>query len=189
MTERWRCFVAVPLGDELRARLAAELPSWRDVPDLDGLRWADPEGWHVTLAFLGATDPADVPELTASLEAALRGREASRHVTGGLGGFPSASRARVAWYGVSDPERRLRSLADAVRLALGGDATSPFRAHVTLARARSAPVDLRGWVRDAYPPTGLLDVADVRLMRSHLGGGPARYETLASVALREHARV
>lgn len=189
MTERWRCFVAVPLDDELRARLGRAVASWRDAPGLEGLRWSDHDGWHVTLAFLGVVDAADVPDIAERLRVALRDHDASAHATGGLGAFPSASRARVAWYGVADPERRLRSLADAVGNALGIDAGSPFRAHVTLARARSAPVDLRSWIRDADAPAGVLAVADVRLMRSHLGRGPARYETLASVALREHARV
>ena len=189
MTDRWRCFVAVPIGDDLRAELTAAVGSWRDLSDLAGLRWSDPGGWHITLAFLGWVDGADVPATARRLEDALQAHEPSEHVAGGLGGFPSAARARVAWYGVEDPAGRLRSLADAVRGALSTGEAAPFRAHLTLARARSTPVDLRGWIATADPPRGRLEVGAVHLMRSHLGAGPARYEALASVPLRVAARV
>lgn len=181
MTESWRCFVAVPIGPELRAALATSVADWCRMPDLAGLRWAEPEAWHLTLAFLGDIPAADLPRLNAALEAAGRGHEVGELRTGGLGAFPSASRARVAWCGVADPFGRLSALAESVReaLALRGE---PFRAHVTLARARSAPVDLRRWVASPVPDIRV-PVDRVELMRSHLGQGPARYEVLASVAL------
>jgi hypothetical protein len=56
---------------------------------------------------------------------------------------------------------------------------------VTLARARRRAVDLRGWIEAASlaAPAGRIVVDALRLMRSRLDGGPARYETLASVSL------
>ena len=38
--ERWRCFVAVPLPEPLRAELATAVEHWRADPRTDGLRWA-----------------------------------------------------------------------------------------------------------------------------------------------------
>lgn len=189
MIESWRCFVAVPIGEELRATLASAVATWRERPDLAGLRWSDPASWHVTLAFLGAVAAADVARLEESLEAVGREHEASEHRTGDVGGFPSTSRARVAWYGVSDPAGRLRSLAGSVRRAMALPEEAPFRGHVTLGRARSAPIDLRPWVASARPPEGNLVVERVELMRSHLGRGPARYEVVATVPLGVGARV
>ncbi len=189
MTESWRCFVAVPISQELRATLGPAVDGWRERPDLAGLRWSEPERWHLTLAFLGAVAPEDVARAREATESTGRRYDAFELATGGVGGFPSASRARVAWYGVSDPRGRLRSLADAVRLALALSATTPFRGHVTLARARSAPVDLRSWLGSARPPEGRLLVDRIELMRSHLGSGPARYEVLATIPLTVAARV
>lgn len=189
MSDTWRCFVAVPIGDELRAALSSAVARWREQPGLAGLRWSDPAGWHLTLAFLGAVDPADLPRVTAELEAAVTGREASEHSTGGLGAFPSASRARIAWYGVADPAGRLRAVADAVRRALVLPDAEPFRGHMTLGRARSAPLDLRDWVAWGRAPAGSLIVDRLELMRSHLGGGPARYEVLATMPLGLGAHV
>lgn len=189
MTESWRCFVAVPIGRELRATLAPAVAAWSERPDLAGLRWSEPESWHVTLAFLGAVPATDVPRVAGALETAGLGAEASELPTGGVGGFPSVSRARVAWYGVSDPAERLRSLAEAVRHALALPGSAPFHGHVTLARARSTPVELRPWVESAAPPEGSLVVDRIELMRSHLGRGPARYEVLATTPLGVAAHV
>jgi 2'-5' RNA ligase len=182
VTDPWRCFVAVPIGDDLGARLASAVAEWRGRPDLAGMRWTEPESWHLTLAFLGPVAATDVPGVTAALDAIVPGHEGSELRTGDLGGFPSTARARVAWYGVADPSGRLYRLAAEVRRALALPDAEPFRGHVTLARARSAPVDLREWVAAARPPEGGIVVDRVELMRSHLGG-PARYEVLASIPL------
>lgn len=48
---RWRCFVAAPIDEGLRASLEQSVDSWQSRPD--------PASWHVTLAFLGAIDPAE----------------------------------------------------------------------------------------------------------------------------------
>ncbi|MEP7083082.1 MAG: RNA 2',3'-cyclic phosphodiesterase [Chloroflexota bacterium] len=175
--------MAVPIGHELQAELATSMGDWRRRPDLAGLRWSEPESWHLTLAFLGDVPAADLPRLTSALEAAGRGHEVGELRTSGLGGFPSTARARVAWCGVADPAGRLGALGDAVRDALALPRTEPFNAHVTLARARSAPVDLRPWLASARVLEVRVPVDRVELMRSHLGRGPARYEVLASVSL------
>lgn len=185
----WRCFVAVPLGDEVRAALGAAVDGWRARDDLAGLRWAEPGGWHLTLAFLRAVDPGQVRAIEAAVAATAARHLPWRARTGGLGGFPSAARARVAWYGVADADGRMAMLAADLHAALGLDVVGPFRAHVTLARGRRDPVDLRSWIAATSAPTGELRVDRLELMRSHLGGGPARYETLATAALGARDRV
>lgn len=187
MTERWRCFVAVPMGEELRDALRAAVERWRDDPDLAGLRWTDADSLHLTLAFLGSVEADRVAELEATLREVAKVHRPMRLATGGLGAFPSVGRARVAWYGVADPDRRLASLARDVRLALDVEG-SEFRAHITLARARREPVAVRGLVA-LDSPSGVLVVDHMDLMRSDLGRGPARYERLATAELGVTAHV
>jgi 2'-5' RNA ligase len=181
---QWRCFWAVPLPDELRLRLADAIAVLRADPTVDAeWRWADPAAWHVTLAFLGSVPSDSIPSLHESVAASLDGVEPFSVATGGLGGFPSGRHPRVLWYGVGDPDHRLRSLARDVRAGSGLAEAGPFRAHVTLARSR----DRRGagaLATSAHDmPDGSIAVSGVTLFRSHLGGGPARYEVLGQVPL------
>lgn len=177
---RWRCFVAVPIGEGLRAHLRAAVDGWRHV---EALRWTDPDSWHVTLAFLGPIEPASVPGVIERLAAVTEKHEGLSLRSEGLGAFPSPARARVAWYGIEDEQAQLARLAVHVTAALDLEAPQPFRPHITMARARRRPVDLRSWLANASAPEGVLEVSQLDLMRSHIGGGPARYETLAMIPL------
>ena len=187
--ERWRCFVAIPLSEALRAALRTAIESWRVDEDLQDLRWTEPDRWHVTVAFLGSIEAASVPEVTARLEAAASRHAVMQAATGGLGAFPSAAQARVAWYGIEDPEGGLARLGTDVALALGLDASRPYHPHLTLARARRQPVDLRSWLATASVPDGRLTVDRIELMRSHLGSGSVRYERLRAITLGVRAGV
>jgi 2'-5' RNA ligase len=113
------------VGGTLRKRAGAE-----------ELRWTEPEGWHLTLAFLGEVDEEALPGLGARL-----GRAARRHgpyelrLAGG-GHFGE----RALWAGVAGPTRDVAHLAASVRaaarrerIAVAGEA---FRPHLTLARTR-----------------------------------------------------
>jgi RNA 2',3'-cyclic 3'-phosphodiesterase len=184
----WRCFVAVPLDEELRGALRDAVGGWRDQPDTIGLRWAEPIGWHVTLAFLGAMSPAQADRVAAVLRGVATSNPAFTLPTGGVGAFPSRRAARVAWYRVHD-DGRLAAMAEALRSELRIEA-APFRAHVTLARSSGRrAIDLRPWIARADPPEGRLRVERLALVRSHLGRGPAHYETLASASLSVGAHV
>lgn len=187
--ERWRCFVAIPIGDALRDELRIAVERWRRTENPAGLRWTDPQGWHLTLAFLGSIDATAVPAVVERLATVAEAHVATRSTTGGLGAFPTSGRARIVWYGVEDHDGRLARLAADVAGTLGLDASWPFRPHITLARARRQPVDLRPWLASASAPAGVLTTDRIQLMRSHTGRDPARYETLASFKLGVPASV
>lgn len=184
--EQWRCFVGVPIGEPLRGQLRAAAEPLRATvsAEADDLRWIDATAWHLTLAFLGPTQQEEVPSVIEAL-----GRVASDHApfaipTGGLGAFPSRREVRILWFGLADRSRRLAELAVAVRTAVGCETASPFRAHLTLARAHG---DRGVMVPDATwkvpMPAGQMPVEELVLYRSHTARGPARYEILASAPL------
>jgi RNA 2',3'-cyclic 3'-phosphodiesterase len=186
----WRCFVAVPLPASLRSRLAEVVTAWRAEPAAPDVRWTAPDGWHLTLAFLGDVDPAAVSTLIGGLRATLQETPGWQVQTGGLGAFPGPGRARVLWYGIADADGRLATLAEAARSSLAPIVPtirdgSPFRAHITLGRTRQARgLDLLAWLAGHAAPVGSLPVQRAVLYRSVQGGGqPARYEALGAVAL------
>lgn len=175
--------MAIPVAGELRAALAREVEGWKADPRLVDWRWTDAASWHVTLAFLGAVDPTGVgaiPEAVGRVVARVEPLcvEADR-----AGAFPSPGRARVLWCGLRDPSDRVVGLMTAVRDALGVVSGETVQPHVTLARGPRRPSDVRAFLRSVKPPAGSMTVDHVEVLRSHLGGGPARYETLASIEL------
>jgi RNA 2',3'-cyclic 3'-phosphodiesterase len=186
VAETWRCFVAVPLAPKLRGDLKAAARRWTALAHAPDLRWTDPDGWHVTLAFLGATDSSAVPGLVAALGDVASVTPSFRVPTGGVGAFPRPGAAQAIWYGVSDPEYRLRDLAARVQdVVLPAGPQARFRAHVTLARSRVRRGEpLGAWLATLEPPAETLTVNAVTLFRSHLGRGPASYEVLARLPLR-----
>jgi 2'-5' RNA ligase len=183
-TERWRCFVAVPVPHDLRAALSAFVESLRLHPDADGWRWTDAGTWHLTLAFLGATEVKRVPELATGLAEVVIGIHAFSVATGGVGAFPGAQRARVLWYGIDDRDGRLRDVASRVSIAVGLPAPQTFQPHLTLARSRAERGgDARSLLVAAEPPRASLPITELVLYRSHLSRVPARYEALSRYQL------
>jgi 2'-5' RNA ligase len=127
----------------------------------DGARWTRRDQWHVTLRFYGEVDDAEacVEELHA-----VAAHHAARAVT--LGPATKMLGRGVLMIPVTG--------LDDLGAAFGNDT---FTGHLTL--ARNAPRDFRG-----APITATWDVTEICLIRSHLGAGPARYETLATATLR-----
>ena len=145
---------------------------------------------HLTLRFLGEVDPAQNPELGRRLsEVAARSHPFSVRVEG-IGAFPTPSRPRVVWVGVTDGRPELVALASAVRAAVadlfsGGD--DEFVPHLTLFRVRSPSdrsiaAELLAGQRPA-PPSREVSVRELLLKRSILGSGGAVHETLARFPL------
>ena len=181
----WRCFVAIPLPGDVREVLERAVAPWR--AELDA-RWTEPGDWHTTLHFVGSVAPDRIPALSASLAADLAAEAPFAAAIDGLGAFPSVARATVPVCLLSDPLRRLQRLAriasGAVTSVLGhaGQERRRFRPHVTLARLRR-PMSVADWLRARSAPTAAVSVREACLMRSGLGGHPARYDVVARFPL------
>jgi 2'-5' RNA ligase len=178
--ENWRCFVAVPISDELRASLAQYVAELRKAPWADAWRWTDPASWHITLAFLGDLAPSSVPVIADALREVAARHTAFTVPTGGLGVFPSMRHPRVLWYGIDDSSGQLAALAVDVRAALHVD-QAPFRGHITVARGGEHQ-DRRLTVRGFAPPSGTVSIRSLCLFRSERGM-LRRYQALATGAL------
>ena len=180
--ERLRLFVAATVPPDLLEGLAAATRSLRD--RWSSARWTEPANQHVTLKFLGPTPADRLDAVRSVIEMVARGSTGGTLRLGGLGAFPTTSRARVLWASVQDPADTLAGVADDLARAfepLGYAAESrPFRAHLTLARFR-VPQRLGELPQlgDGEP----FDVDAVHLFRSRLHPKGARYEVLGSFSL------
>jgi 2'-5' RNA ligase len=191
LTDRPRLFVAVPLDADARGAVESLVERVRATePAGRGVRWVRLDGLHLTLRFIGPTEEAQLPDLTAAMRTAGAGVAPTRIRLAGTGAFPSAARPRALWLGVSDGADRLAELAarldDALHAAGWTRDERPFRAHLTLARAdgvRAGPktaATLGSMARELA-----IDSAIDRLVlfESVTGGGPARYVARAETPL------
>ncbi|WP_277542601.1 RNA 2',3'-cyclic phosphodiesterase [Haloarcula laminariae] len=158
-----------------------------------GIRLTDPEQAHVTLKFLGETDPERVDDLVSELETAVAesGVDPFEARVGGLGVFPSLDYISVVWVGVREGhgDRELTALHEAIEdrtTALGFDAEDhEFTPHATVARMDHAggKARVQDIVRTRDPDVGRLRVEEVRLTESVLREGGPEYATVDSIPL------
>lgn len=172
-----RAFVGIPLPTEQRDALAGYVAICAGShPEF---RWVRPDNLHLTLRFIGAADPALLADLTSRLRS--RRWPAFELALGGIGSFGSGRMKRVLWLGLvagAEPAARLALEVEAACVAAGFEPDPrPFRAHITLARARErrgAPAPALRTV-PALPPW---PPADFVLYQSKLGPGGAEYVPL-----------
>lgn len=179
-----RLFVAVrPPAPAIAELEMLVTPLRRAHPELT---WTLPAQWHLTLAFLADVPDERLPELERRL-----GRAAQRHAPPRVA-FTGAGRFgdRVLFAKIAGETEALRRLAEAVQAAarrtgLDGE-DRPYRAHLTLARARSGG-DVRPLLADVSAFSGTeWPVAEIELVRSRLGQGPDRraaHDTLRTWAV------
>ncbi|HSO99711.1 MAG TPA: RNA 2',3'-cyclic phosphodiesterase [Solirubrobacteraceae bacterium] len=173
-----RLFVALELGAESRIASA----QWAAGLGRPELRPVAAGALHVTLCFLGDVAVGEVPAIVDALASSPLGAVGPRDVAR-VRWLPPR-RPRVLALELSDPDNALRDLQAAVAGALepGGwyrAGRRRYLPHLTVARVR-APVER---TRAGVPALAVRPEA-VALLRSHLGGGSARYERLAIWPIR-----
>lgn len=185
-----RLFVSVDLPDRLTEPFEN---LQRRFADADGLRFTDPAQAHLTLKFLGDTDPARIDELTAALDRAVDSTDVEPFTVevGGLGVFPSMEYISVVWTGIDTGSVALTTLHEAVEretTTLGFDpADHEFTPHVTLARMDDArgKESVQRVVRESDPTVGSFRVTEIRLTESVLTDDGPEYSTVAAFELDE----
>jgi 2'-5' RNA ligase len=178
-----RLFIGVPLTDAARGEIAARL---RDaLPDGLPGRAVLAASWHLTLRFLGATRADQLAAVRQHLRAADLGASIDARF-GGMGAFSRPRSARVLWIAVTEGAERLRELAriaeDAARAVGFAPEQKSWTPHLTLARIQP-PRDVTRVIERVPPLDVAMRVGEVVVFRSHLGGGPARYEAVERFAL------
>jgi 2'-5' RNA ligase len=160
-----RLFIAIELPDDVKQALGR---LWTDIP---GARRVPTEQVHLTLAFLGEVDEANLERLTGELTR-IRVPE-FRLCFSGTGCFPDRRRPRVVWIGL-EPHPRLKHLAAVVHEAvLACDIPQeerPFSPHITLARFKqSSPRECAAFLdQHKMPKLPPLRVREFTLFQSRL---------------------
>ncbi|MGP9020174.1 RNA 2',3'-cyclic phosphodiesterase [Streptomyces sp. BR1] len=184
-----RLFVAVLPPRPQLAELGLVVDELHGLPGAHGLRWAGRDGWHLTLAFLGAVDEAVLPDLHARLSRAAHRTPPFEVRLHGGGRFGD----KVLWAGVAGELDALRLLAEradaaARRAGIAMEEHRRYTPHLTLARSRVG-ADLRPYASllSGFEGTAW-QASELVLVRSNLptegvAGAQPRYEAVGRWAL------
>ena len=171
-----RLFVAVDLEASVKRSIGGFARKLKD----SGCRgrFVDPDGYHITLAFLGETDPGLVPLVAAVMDrAALRARPFELKFSG-LGRFHSRG-GEILWIGVAEGRPELEELRG--RLGEGLDGADlprdgkPFNPHLTLARKTVLGPAVEEVAKTGESRNWRMSVDRIVLMESVRSGGRLRY--------------
>lgn len=134
-----RTFIALELDASQQRFLGTVIRQGKQI--LPDLRWVDPQGVHLTLAFLGELDDAQLAKALAATQYAATQANPFTYRLAGLGTFGPPRSPRVLWMGISEPSATLDGVHHALALALEeqGFTTEkrPFSPHLTLARIKA----------------------------------------------------
>lgn len=185
-----RLFIALDPSEEQRGKLQAL--QLRLARSLDGVKWVRPEGLHLTLKFLGEQQAEVVPSIAAAMRKAAASAGPFELQYGGAGVFPSPGRARIVWSGILGGAGETKNLAASLERELVKKGfppeNRPFRAHITLGRARM-PLPEKELLRlldtEGSFTTGPAPATSMRLYESRLTPQGAHYTALEEILLMD----
>ncbi len=151
------------------------------------LKLVEIQNVHFTLRFFGDTPLSKTDIIRDSLQS-LQARPFAVRMEG-VGAFPTLTRARVIWVGVSDGHDKMVSLKSQIDDLLGNLGYPPdkrFKTHLTIARVRSVR-DRDRFLRNIESlrneVVGTMSVTCIRMKKSTLTPAGPIYETLWEIPL------
>lgn len=183
-----RCFVAISLPDELKAKISG-IQEKLKLAGAD-VSWTRPEGMHLTLKFFGEIEDKRIPKIEKALDMAVADVSTFSLSVSGIGTFPDMRRPRVIWIGLKEDGSNLFTLQKGVEEELKNigfpSEDRRFSPHITLGRIRSnrnIEKLLRLIDEEKGIDTGGFDVSEIHLIKSELKPTGAVYTELYSVML------
>ena len=186
--ERLRVFIAIDVEDPL---LLSRLERVKEAIVATGvpMKPVETQNLHLTLRFIGEVPRYKVEEIIDQVLKPIR-RERFTITLRGLGAFPSPSRPRVVWVGITEGSEVLESIHGEIERGLRGLGLQPSRErfvpHITLARikgSRNIQALVRLLAEYSDYEFGSMTVTSIRLKKSTLTRRGPIYETLWEVPL------
>lgn len=188
-----RTFIALEMNERLQRHLEEVIRQVAQV--LPTVRWVDPRGIHLTLAFLGELDDARLHDALQAATIAAQQCKPFSYSLNRLGMFGSPRHPRVLWMGIEESSGGLNKLhgilnQELVHYGFEVD-TRPFAPHLTLARIK-APLtgseqerlqQLLVGKQQGIVTTEQYHVQHIEVIKSELSRSGARYTVLRACPL------
>jgi len=178
-----RLFIAIEIPESIRSAFTSLLKDFRALAPQ--LKWVRPENLHVTLKFLGETDPEKLGPLQSFLSD-VRTAEPVHLEFRGLGVFPNEKRPRVFWAGM-EASPNLKTLAADIDQAVHQLGFSleerSYAPHLTLSRISLPdipPILLQAIHEKSRQTFGSIRATEFHLIESKLKPAGAEYTTVQS---------
>ena len=190
MQQRLRLFWAVNLSSEIKAK-TADLQSQLKKSGAD-VKWVEEENFHLTVKFLGDTEPDLIPVMVEKVKKQVSSLDAFTLRIENLGVFPRKGPPKVIWSGVNGEKDKFVKLYNQMQQSLEPLGFLPerktFSPHLTLGRVRSsrgseALLATLSVLSSGDSVVGDTIVESVDLMQSELTSKGAVYKVLEVVKL------
>lgn len=155
-----------------------------------GIKGVEDENIHLTLRFIGEVPDDSLPQISECVRRAGEYVKFQMRVEG-VGAFPSPSRPRVLWVGVTEGFEKLRVIRDGLEGCLRPYAQpdrGEFVPHITVGRVKgSFDMQCLKRVLETYENTvfGLSPVTQVKLKKSVLRPEGPVYTDVVAVDLKD----
>ena len=180
-----RTFIALELNTDQQQFLSMIIRQGQQL--LPDLRWVEPDGIHLTLAFLGELNDQQLAQAIAAAQDAATLTDPFAYTLSSTGIFGPPRQPRVLWMGISEPTGLLQKAHQTLKLALEQHHFTtekrPFSPHLTLARIK-APLSqeqlqlLQQFLSRYQYSSPLYRVTHLYIMKSELTQSGAHYSCL-----------
>jgi len=178
-----RLFVGIDLPKNIKQNILNFQSELRQM-GIDGF-WKSVDNFHLTLEFLGESDPGGIPKITEVLQKAAGNRKPFILQLGGIGGFPSLKRPHTLWTAVTGNVTELHGLRADIHsglLHIGFELEErPYSPHMTL--ASHPKIMCSDFLVSQTKQLGEFNVNDVKLFESVVIRGKRTYPVLAELQL------
>lgn len=149
-----RCFIAVPISNELKENIFSLTTKLK--PFLTA-KFVEKEHLHLTISFLGDLREADMKNVKEKINNVKASRFSIK--LHGLNCFPSPTRARVLWVGITDGKEQLEALLN------NFGETKP---HITIARFKN-PLNITETVKQhSNHSFGEMEINEIVIFKAFL---------------------
>ncbi len=185
--EKLRVFIAVDIDDPFLVSMVDRI---KDTIASTGvpMKLVESYNYHITLRFIGEIPSFLVEELQNEVLQKIK-FDLFRLSLKGLGAFPTISRPRVIWIGVSEGSKYLKKLKNDIekglrKLGIPPEKEKEFSPHLTIARIKGTRnlgslIKILNEYKDQE--LGSMEVKYIRLKKSILTRSGPIYETLMEV--------